>query len=733
MKKQLRAYQAQPTAQAVPPREEVAPGSGIEAVVQYLPKLQNPDDVARQKGLSYYASVMMQNSHIAAEMQKRVLSVVNKPRRILPAKTPDGQMIAEFVRWNFEEYLNRGWTAVMRQVLQGALVSGVSVQEILWNPSCSRGKYRGYTVIEDVKDRDPERFLLDNNGNVYLKKHLWDLTGELQHPKKFIVFAWLPEYENPYGAPILRALRWHDWFQRQGMTYWMIFLEKFSQPTVIGTYPSGATKDQKDMLQRAIESVQVETGIRIPDTMKIEFLEAARSGEAGYELLKDTCNREISKVIAGQTLTTETTDGSGAYALGYVHNLVRADLNAFDCQEVDRIVNNTLIAWLVDYNFPVDYYPRQQTQSAIDLMQAAALSANAPQPQRGKAYAHAPHLEGAGEGSAIPLLEGAGVGSAIPLLEGAGVGSDNPLLEGAGVGQYAQTDRERADELFANALKASAPVYEHVWGAAYAQAIQDAATTDDLKKKLDSLTIDAQPFADFLLTVLISASILGIESVQNSLGAKKQFEQLLPPTEPLTIAQAAQYIRAKKIMPKRQFDALTDELKRVSFTIAGKEDAQIQAAMRQRIAERLLANPDMGLRELEMAALQAFRELGVTGQTPYHAATVFRTNIQSAYNDALFREMQAHRDEIAFVRYHAQHDAHVRPAHLRCDMLTLAVEDMAQGYWPPLDFNCRCWLEIITNAQAERQQIRADSALPRIERGAGFTGKPGNWQEVLAS
>lgn len=70
-------------------------------------------------------------------------------------------------------------------------------------------------------------------------------------------------------------------------------------------------------------------------------------------------NRQVSKRILGQTLTTEGGGSSGgAYALGKVHEKVRADISLADVKNLDETISDDLVRPLVDFNFgPQGKYP----------------------------------------------------------------------------------------------------------------------------------------------------------------------------------------------------------------------------------------------------------------------------------------------------------------------------------------------------------------------------------------
>jgi phage gp29-like protein len=151
-------------------------------------------------------------------------------------------------------------------------------------------------------------------------------------------------------------------------------LEKFGMPTVVGKYPPGTDPAQQAALLDAIDAIQHDTGIKVPDTMALELLEASRTGNAGYQGLCDYFDRQISKAVLGQTLTTEVA-GEGSYAASQTHNDVRQELVTADADMLCEVLNATLVRWIVDLNFgPQAAYPTLwlRTDPAEDLGALAA-------------------------------------------------------------------------------------------------------------------------------------------------------------------------------------------------------------------------------------------------------------------------------------------------------------------------------------------------------------------------
>ncbi len=239
--------------------------------------------------------------------------------------------------------------------LLDAVPYGLAVSEIMWEYTPD-----GWYMPRRLHARHPRRFVFDLAGAPRLLTAAQPLLGEPLPPLKFIVFANGGRFEDPYGLPALRTVWWLAYFKRQVLKFWVAYGEKFGTPTAVLTHPLSATERERRAFKRIIGSIQQETGLVVPEGVSLSLLEAQRQGSVQtYRDLIELCNREMSKALLGQTLTTEAGE-RGAYALGRVHQDVRADLTRADARALEAVVNGQLIRYLVDLNFPAGRrrYPR---------------------------------------------------------------------------------------------------------------------------------------------------------------------------------------------------------------------------------------------------------------------------------------------------------------------------------------------------------------------------------------
>ncbi|TAP33079.1 DUF935 family protein, partial [Alteromonas sp. KUL49] len=161
---------------------------------------------------------------------------------------------------------------------------------------------------------------------------------------------------------LLSTCFWPWMFKNGGFKFFVKFCEKLGVPWPVGKYPEGTDeKDIEELVSRLQQMVE-DAVAAIPDTVDLTLLEAKATGELPQERLINLCNREMSKAITSQTLTTEIVDG-GSRAAAQTH-----EKKSGENQKADRSLisdtYNELFAWITKVNFPGDVAP--PTYSYVD-------------------------------------------------------------------------------------------------------------------------------------------------------------------------------------------------------------------------------------------------------------------------------------------------------------------------------------------------------------------------------
>lgn len=325
-------------------------GKDLDIFGGYFGRLPNRDATLLAqgggKGLALYDEVA-RDPHAGSVLQTRALAVTSREWEVVPAsESPRDAEIAEFVKntllaTNFDQ---------ARAELLSAVLYGFRPAEVMWGVD-KDGKW----IIERFLVKHPRRFVFDMERQLRLLTPGNMIDGEPVPDRKFITFTY-GSSDDPYGCGLGQSIYWPVWFKKNGIKFWLIFLDKFGSPTIVGKYQPGTPEAEQNKLLDAIDTVRQETGIVIPEGMALELLEAARNGQVSFEAMCDYMDRAISKRVLGQTLTTEV-KGEGSYAASKTHDGLRQELIKADADLLSELLNKTLLRWLVDLNFAgvVDY------------------------------------------------------------------------------------------------------------------------------------------------------------------------------------------------------------------------------------------------------------------------------------------------------------------------------------------------------------------------------------------
>lgn len=307
--------------------------------------LLNPDKVLKSesggKSIELYSD-LLRDAKVGSTLQTRRLAVTGREWEVIPASDKRQDVkTADYV----QEVLKAINLDAYRRAALSGLVLGFKPCEIMWDYS------EGDIFISKIIPRASRRFVFDLQGKMRMLTLGNMIEGEELPERKFQCFTNPSDDGSPYGDGLGRMLYWPVWFKKNAIKFWMIFADKFGSPTAIGKYPPGTTKDQQNELLAAIEAIQQESAVKIPNTMVIELLEAARQGSVDtYETLCNFMDRQIAQVVLGHTGTSESTPGK----LGSedAANEVREDYIKSDADLLCESENNQMVRWTVDYNFP---------------------------------------------------------------------------------------------------------------------------------------------------------------------------------------------------------------------------------------------------------------------------------------------------------------------------------------------------------------------------------------------
>lgn len=250
-----------------------------------------------------YRDVIASDTHIQSEFAKRKDAVLGDTVAVLPFDKADPRCAAS--KELCAGIVDGQPFAVLCDWLLNATLYPVAVAEKVFAPT--PGGYRLARVVPvpfrllDYSGGSLKICDADAQGNRLSTSHEPD-------PARYIVHRGhnLP-LPDTWGGPMRACLFW--WLLKtMNRQWWAELLERFGMPFLKGKF----SDDQgKAILKQAFALAQRLGGVVISKNTEVEIQQAA-SGDSSnsHERFIDVCNREISRLIVGQTLSS-TADATG--------------------------------------------------------------------------------------------------------------------------------------------------------------------------------------------------------------------------------------------------------------------------------------------------------------------------------------------------------------------------------------------------------------------------------------
>lgn len=294
------------------------------------------------KGLAIYDEIE-RDTHAFAMLQKRKKGLTSRAWEVEPGgDRPIDKEAAELVR----EILTALPFDRICEDLLDAMLKGFAVSEVVWARDGNR------IVPAEIRAHDQRRFAFDHEWRPRLLTWTAMRDGIELPERKFITHRFGVKGNNPYGLGLGSRLFWAVLFKREGVSFWLHFLEKFAGPTIIGKVPYGMPSDEQAKLLNNLAAAVTSSAITVPIGTDVNLLEATRSGSVTYEQWLAYWDRQISICVTGETLTTQVGDSGGNRALGEVHQEMLSILIDSDGDMLADTLREQLLRWIVDYNLP---------------------------------------------------------------------------------------------------------------------------------------------------------------------------------------------------------------------------------------------------------------------------------------------------------------------------------------------------------------------------------------------
>jgi SPP1 gp7 family putative phage head morphogenesis protein len=682
-------------------------------------------DVARQAEL--FAEMEEKDSHLASVLQTRKMGPLGLPRRVVPCSDERADVeAAELV----EEVLGGLDLDDLVLDLMDAVGKGFAVSEIEWQT--------GARVTPAAIHWVPQTKCVWDGHELRLLTEDAPSRGEPLQANKFLVHVYRARSGWPSRQGMMRPAAWMYLFKNYAIKDWVQFAEVFGMPLRLGKYDPAASKEDKDALYAAVMAIAADAAGIISRNTEIEFIEAGNQGGSSaevYERLASYCDRGMSKVILGQTLTTDTSGSTGTYAAGAVHDRVRQDLLEADVSAVCRVLQRDLARPIVGFNLGWDRALRlptieMDTRSPEQIRAEAEEKREAAKTIRiltkdiglpvGRAHLYErfeiPEPE---KGEAV--VGGAPVGETKPLKADLAGGGELLVLAGGPT-----EDPEQLDALIAAAVNEAAPAVDQ-WIDQVRAEISVAASLEDLRVKL------LERYPDLSLTDLQATMALAVHTAD--LYGRLQVPMAAggPGWRPLPFDEARAYFRGKVVLPDGQWKALAGAAQDRAFAVSGLARLDLVQGVYAGLERAISTGSNLATFRKDID--QVIQSQGWTGPAGrWRVETIFRTNVLSSYSAGHYAQMKA--SKLPYWQYDAVGDRNTRPEHAAMDGRVFRADDPIWDTWyPPNGFNCRCTVRAMSESEVQARGLELDEGrhFEGHEPDAGFRRNVGqDWQAGLA-
>lgn len=305
------------------------------------------------------------DGHILAEMSTRKRALLGLDWDLLP---PRNASAAEVRGTEAVKELLLGMENIEDLILDlaDAIGKGFACVELEW-------LRLGQTwTIAHARHRPQQWFQLDPATRTEIRLRESSAEGEPLQPFGWIVHVHKARSGYLARAGLHRVLSWPFLFKNYAVRDCAEFVEIYGLPVRVGRYPSGASDAEKRTLLSAVMGIGHSAAGIIPETMALEFLEAAKGTHEPFAFIIDWAERTQSKCIVGQTLSAESKATGLGSGVADLHGSVRQDIIEADAMQIAGDLTRHLVYPLAALNAGVGN-PGRSPRWSFDTRQAADL------------------------------------------------------------------------------------------------------------------------------------------------------------------------------------------------------------------------------------------------------------------------------------------------------------------------------------------------------------------------
>lgn len=225
----------------------------------------------------------------------------------------------------------RGGVRLMVSQMMDAVGKGYAVHDLIWSPQPGRLRLEArFTPLWWFEGTNGNLRFLESDYQIYgrdLEKHGWLVTA--------------------VSDPLMMATSLAVLFKGLPLRAWLMFIEKFSVPGVLGTTSFPVGSPEREALETAVGQLINDWAAVKGEGDKIELLECKSSGTLPHPPLIEYLDRKIVTLWRGSDLATMAKGGEavGASVQGDEPALLTEDAAAMIGEVLNERIDRVVLAW----------------------------------------------------------------------------------------------------------------------------------------------------------------------------------------------------------------------------------------------------------------------------------------------------------------------------------------------------------------------------------------------------
>jgi phage gp29-like protein len=335
----------------------------------FLGRISNPDlykiDNTGIEGVGDYQKLLL-DSTVQAGFNKIVQDILSADWTVRPSGSNDEDIeCASFITDNLEQV---NLQHASRSLLQ-AYVSGQQIVEPLWELNNKK------VFLKDLLSRDPRRliWIADDSNGSYEPRLI--TRGELSKglaipPRKLVIHRyWLLYSDNPYGWGIGSILKPLVCSKNAVLKAQERYSKRHSSPLGIASVPLNMNPSDAQSILDLLLNLGEKSAIVLPQGVELSFMQSQGDTDS-IRFLIDYYTKEINLLISTEIEVGQPTSNRASSQVANELRLIKSKELA---DELDNTLNNTVVKWLSELNYPNVKPPRlvRQFNKVIDSFKPA--------------------------------------------------------------------------------------------------------------------------------------------------------------------------------------------------------------------------------------------------------------------------------------------------------------------------------------------------------------------------